>query len=78
MKETVKTVMLTYGFKWDPTEELWVKSHGFGRKSTVDNIFGKLFIIKRNKEILYDHFIDTFAQFKEIINKHFGPITEKP
>ena len=66
---TYKEVLKEKGFKWDNSQELWKKSLGFGRKITVSHIVKGLFNIKRGDEDVFDDFVSSLEEFKNIINK---------
>jgi hypothetical protein len=70
--KTMREVLEVYDFKWDDKEEIWVKKGGFGRKSTVDVMFRNLFIIHKNGKLVYDHYIESFGEFSDIIRNNFG------
>lgn len=57
------------GFKYHEPTDSYRKSKGFGRFITVEKICSTLFTIKDGEKVVYDNFIDSFDQFKEIINK---------
>jgi len=69
MATNIKEVLIEKGFEYSPIEGLWKKSLGFGRKSTVAHVMKGLFTIEVDKEVVYDDYIDSFEQFKKIIEK---------
>jgi hypothetical protein len=70
--KTYKEVLESYNFHWNSTKEIWIKSSGFGRSSTVDVLFKNLFIIHNGRVKVYDHFIDDLQSFNDIMKENFG------
>lgn len=68
----MREVLEEYDFKWDDKDELWIRKEGFGRKSTVDVMFKNLFIIHKSGKKVYDHYIESFGEFSDIIRKNFS------
>lgn len=66
MSRTYKDILKKKGFVWDEKLELWKKSAGFGRKTTVDLMFKNLFIITSNGKKIHDNFIGSLMEFEDI------------
>tara|TARA_R110000868_G_scaffold143967_3_gene362729 strand:- start:3625 stop:3834 length:210 start_codon:yes stop_codon:yes gene_type:complete len=62
-------ILIEKGFTYNNEEELYKKSLGFGRKITVSHIVKGLFNIKRGDEDVFDDFVSSLEEFKNIINK---------
>ena len=62
-------ILIEKGFTYNNEEELYNKSLGFGRKITVSHIVKGLFNIKRGDEDVFDDFVSSLEEFKNIINK---------
>ena len=56
------------GFEWSYNNENMQKSIGFGNKKEVTKMMKGLFEIKKYGKVEFSHFIDSFEQFKKIIN----------
>jgi hypothetical protein len=74
----IREILEHYNFDWNRSQEIWIRNEGFGRKSTVEVMFKKLFIIHKANKLVHDHFIESFVQFVEIMEDNFGSITGNP
>jgi hypothetical protein len=66
---TFKDYIEDRGFKYHEPTDSYRKSKGFGRFITVEKICSTLFTVKDENTVIFDNFIDSFEQFKQIINK---------
>jgi hypothetical protein len=57
------------GFTYSETSHSWIKSYGWGRSIQVVMILKGLFEIKKDKKVVFSNFIDSFDDFKHVINK---------
>jgi len=56
------------GFIYSEKNDDWRKGLGFGRSIKVARIFNRLFEVKKDKKIVFSHFIESFEEFKTIID----------
>ena len=57
------------GFKYQESTDSYRKGKGFGRFITVEKVFFTLFTVKNENVVIHDHFINSFDEFKQIIDK---------
>jgi hypothetical protein len=57
------------GFTYSETSHAWIKALGWGRSIQVAMILKGLFEIKKDKDIVFSNFIDSFDEFKHVIDK---------
>jgi len=65
-----KKYLIESGLKYSKETDEYVKSIGWGRTLSVSMIMKGLFEIKKGEEVLFSDFVQSFDQFKELINKH--------
>ncbi len=56
------------GFKWSYNNNSMIKPLPFGNRIEVAMLITGLFEIKKYGKVEFSHFIDSFEQFKKIIN----------
>lgn len=64
-----KSVLEEKGFTYDPVNEYYKISTGFGRTIVVDQIMKGLFRMTKNDTIYYDNFISSFDEFKKKVDE---------
>lgn len=65
-----KEYLIGSGLKYNEETDDYRKSIGWGRTLSVCMIMKGLFEIKKGEEVLFSDFVQSFDQFKELINKH--------
>ena len=65
-----KEYLIESGLKYNEETDDYRKSIGWGRALSVSMIMKGLFEIKKGEEVLFSDFVQSFDQFKELINKH--------
>jgi len=65
-----KEYLIDKGFKYNEVNEDFRKSIGWGIALSVSMIMKGLFEIRKGEEVLFSDFVDSFDQFKRIVNKH--------
>jgi len=65
-----KEYLIELGLKYNEESEEYRKSIGWGRALSVSMIMKGLFEIRKGEEVLFSDFVDSFDQFKRIVNKH--------
>ena len=61
--------LISKGFKLDKSNDYYKKGLGFGRFIIVDHIVRGLFLVTIGDTIIHDNFVDSFDEFKKIIEK---------
>ena len=56
------------GFKWSHNNQNYYKSLGFGNKIEVSTLVRGLFEVKKYGLVKFSHFINSFDEFKKIID----------
>ena len=71
-----KDVLKEAGFLFSDEYELWIRREGFGQTISVEMFMKGLFTIKKGQRsfttggvLIYDGFIETFQEFKDIIKQ---------
>lgn len=65
-----KEYLIDAGLTYSEAKDEYTKSIGWGRTLSVSMIMKGLFEIKKGEEVLFSDFVQSFNQFKELINKH--------
>jgi len=65
-----KEYLIDAGLTYSEDKDEYNKSIGWGRTLSVSMIMKGLFEIKKGEEVLFSDFVQSFNQFKELINKH--------
>lgn len=65
-----KDHLIQSGLKYNEETDEYTKSIGWGRTLSVCMIMKGLFEIRKGEEVLFSDFVQSFDQFKELINKH--------
>lgn len=65
-----KDHLIQSGLKYNEETDEYIKSIGWGRTLSVCMIVKGLFEIRKGEEVLFSDFVQSFDQFKELINKH--------
>ena len=65
-----KEYLIESGLKYNEEADDYRKSIGWGRTLSVSMIMKGLFEIRKGEEVLFSDFVQSFNQFKELINKH--------
>ena len=65
-----KEYLIGSGLKYNEETDDYRKSIGWGRTLSVCMIMKGLFEIRKGEEVLFSDFVQSFDQFKELINKH--------
>lgn len=65
-----KKYLIESGLKYNEETDDYRKSIGWGRALSVCMIMKGLFEIRKGEEVLFSDFVQSFDQFKELINKH--------
>lgn len=65
-----KDHLIQSGLKYNEETDEYIKSIGWGRTLSVCMIMKGLFEIRKGEEVLFSDFVQSFDQFKELINKH--------
>lgn len=65
-----KEYLIDKGFKYNEVNEDFRKGIGWGIALSVSMIMKGLFEIRKGEEVLFSDFVQSFDQFKKLINKH--------
>lgn len=65
-----KDHLIQSGLKYNEETDEYIKSIGWGRTLSVCMIMKGLFEIRKGEEVLFSDFVQSFDQFKKLINKH--------
>ena len=65
-----KQYLVELGLKYNEESDDYRKRIGWGRTLSVCMIMKGLFEIRKGEEVLFSDFVQSFGQFKELINKH--------
>jgi hypothetical protein len=63
-----KKYLESEGFKWSQNNHNYYKSLGFGNKIEVSMLVRGLFEVKKYGLVKFSHFINSFEEFKKIID----------
>ena len=66
-KMSYKDILTEKGFIYDPENEIWKKSSGFGLNTTVDHLMRGLFVIITPQGVIHNGFIESLDEFKDVI-----------
>lgn len=64
-----KEYLTSEGFTYSEKNDEYRKGYGWGKSIAVYRIFGRLFEIKRDGKVFFSHFIESFEQFKNLIEQ---------
>ena len=65
-----KQYLISKGLTYNEKEKSYNKGLGWGRTLSVSMLMKGLFEIKVGEEVLFSDFVQSFDQFKTIIDKH--------
>tara|TARA_R110002049_G_scaffold231127_1_gene403386 strand:- start:25535 stop:25750 length:216 start_codon:yes stop_codon:yes gene_type:complete len=64
-----KEYLISEGYMYSESNDDYRKGLGFGRSMKVSMIMKGLFEIRKNSEIKFSHYITSFEEFKNQLNK---------